>query len=102
MPDRASNSTSEGPVVEGHVLKQLVQTLRGDLNLLSNEARKKYPAVREVWECGNRVGCAWECLFLSVFTVEMQTVLAVLSDRCFAVLGGKLVSVLHIPMRVCK
>ena len=49
MADRASNSTSGGPVVEGHVLKQLVQTLRGDLNLLSNEARKKYPAVREVW-----------------------------------------------------
>lgn len=30
-------------------LRQLVQTLRGDLNMLSNEARKKYPAVREVW-----------------------------------------------------
>ena len=40
MADRASNSTSGGPVVEGHVLKQLVQTLGGDLNLLSNEARK--------------------------------------------------------------
>ena len=33
---------------EAAMLKQLVQTLRGDLNLLSNEARKKYPAVREV------------------------------------------------------
>ena len=52
MADRASNSTAGGPVVEGHVLKQLVQTLRGDLNLLSNEARKKYPAVREVWGMG--------------------------------------------------
>ena len=30
--------------------KKLVQALRGDLNSLSNEARKKYPAVREV--CG--------------------------------------------------
>ena len=30
-------------------LRQLVQTLRGDLNMLSNEARKKYPAVREVY-----------------------------------------------------
>lgn len=28
--------------------KQLVQTLRGDLNLISNEARRRYPAVREV------------------------------------------------------
>lgn len=33
---------------EATKLRQLVQTLRGDLNLLSNEARKKYPAVREV------------------------------------------------------
>ena len=33
---------------EGQVLRHLVQTLRSDLNLLSNEARKKYPAVREV------------------------------------------------------
>lgn len=32
----------------GQLLKQLVQNLRSDLNLLSNEARKKYPAVREV------------------------------------------------------
>ncbi len=31
-------------------LKHLVQTLRGDLNMLSNEAKKKFPAVREVWE----------------------------------------------------
>ena len=37
-------SRSEG----GQLLKQLVQNLRSDLNLLSNEARKKYPAVREV------------------------------------------------------
>ena len=36
---------SDGEAVK---LRQLVQTLRGDLNLLSNEARKKYPAVREV------------------------------------------------------
>ena len=28
--------------------KQLVQALRGDLNLICNEARKRYPAVREV------------------------------------------------------
>ena len=33
---------------EGQVLRHLVQTLRSDLNRLSNEARKKYPAVREV------------------------------------------------------
>ena len=33
---------------EAAKLRQLVQTLRGDLNLLSNEAKKKYPAVREV------------------------------------------------------
>ena len=33
---------------EGAKLRQLVQTLRSDLNMLSNEARKKYPAVREV------------------------------------------------------
>ena len=32
----------------GQLLKQLVQNLRSDLNLLSTEARKKYPAVREV------------------------------------------------------
>ena len=36
------------PGDEGTVLKQLVQTLRGDLNILSNEAKKKFPAVREV------------------------------------------------------
>ena len=34
---------------EATKLRQLVQTLRGDLNMLSNEARRKYPAVREVW-----------------------------------------------------
>lgn len=32
----------------GQVLKLFVQNVRGDLNLLSNEAKKKYPAVREV------------------------------------------------------
>ena len=30
--------------------RQLVQTLRSDLNLICNEARKRYPAVREVSE----------------------------------------------------
>ena len=30
------------------MLRHLVQTLRSDLNLLSTETRKKYPAVREV------------------------------------------------------
>lgn len=43
------------------MLRQLVQTLRGDLNLLSNEARKKYPAVREVgWSLtltANQLNC---------------------------------------------
>ena len=28
--------------------RQLVQTLRGDLSLICSEARKRYPAVREV------------------------------------------------------
>ena len=32
----------------GQALKLLVQNIRGDLNLLSNEAKKKHPAVREV------------------------------------------------------
>ena len=32
----------------GQAEKQLVQTLRGDLSLICNEARKRYPAVREV------------------------------------------------------
>ena len=32
----------------GQAEKQLVQALRGDLNLICNEARKRYPAVREV------------------------------------------------------
>ena len=45
-----------------------VVTVRGDLNLLSNEARKKYPAVREVWKCGNRIGCSWECLKILCLT----------------------------------
>ena len=39
---------------EAAKLRQLVQTLRGDLNLLSNEARRKYPAVREVCTSSNR------------------------------------------------
>ena len=30
------------------VERQLVQTLRGDLSLICSEARKRYPAVREV------------------------------------------------------
>ena len=30
------------------VLRHLVQSLRNDLNLISNEARKRHPAVREV------------------------------------------------------
>ena len=33
---------------EDKVLRQLVQNLRNDLSLLSNEAKKKYPAVKEV------------------------------------------------------
>ena len=33
---------------EDRVLRQLVQNLRNDLSLLSNEAKKKYPAVKEV------------------------------------------------------
>ena len=33
---------------EAAVAKQLVQSLRGDLNSLSSEAKKRYPAVREV------------------------------------------------------
>lgn len=44
---------------EAAKLRQLVQTLRGDLNMLSNEARKKYPAVREVYirnDCRTRAG----------------------------------------------
>lgn len=43
---------------EAAKLRQLVQTLRGDLNLLSNEARKKYPAVREVSPLSPRLSCA--------------------------------------------
>ena len=31
-----------------HAERQLVQALRGDLNLICNEARKRFPAVREV------------------------------------------------------
>ena len=37
---------------EAAVAKQLVQSLRGDLNTLSNEAKKKYLAVKEVSEGG--------------------------------------------------
>ena len=33
---------------DGQILKELVRTLRSDLNMLSNEAKKKYPAVKEV------------------------------------------------------
>ena len=33
----------------GQMTKELVRILRSDLNLLSNEAKKKYPAVKEVW-----------------------------------------------------
>ena len=33
---------------EDKVVRQLVQNLRSDLSLLSNEAKKKYPAVKEV------------------------------------------------------
>lgn len=33
---------------EEKVVRQLVQNLRSDLSLLSNEAKKKYPAVKEV------------------------------------------------------
>lgn len=50
MAGRGGGSPGQDPGIGGPVLKQLVQTLRGDLNLLSNEARKKYPAVREVRE----------------------------------------------------
>ena len=45
-PEASSKGRRRGE--DGAALKQLVQTLRGDLNTLSNEARKKYPAVREV------------------------------------------------------
>ncbi len=41
-------SSKGGGGSEAAMAKQLVQSLRGDLNSLSNEARKKYPAVREV------------------------------------------------------
>lgn len=53
-----TNSKAQGAGGTGAVLKQLVQTLRGDLNMLSNEAKKKYPAVREVgMELEEIVGC---------------------------------------------
>ena len=32
----------------GQLERQLVQNLRSDLNLICNESRKRYPAVREV------------------------------------------------------
>ena len=33
---------------EGQLLRELVRSLRSDLNMLSNEAKKKLPAVKEV------------------------------------------------------
>lgn len=48
--------------------KRLVQLLRGDLNSLSNEAKKKYPAVREVcwWKEGvGEEGCVVVSSFIS-------------------------------------
>lgn len=48
MAGRVTNYRAQSSGAGGAVLKQLVQTLRGDLSMLSNEAKKKYPAVREV------------------------------------------------------
>ena len=48
MAGRPAGSTGTGGGVGGAEAKQLVQLLRSDLNSLSNEAKKKYPAVREV------------------------------------------------------
>ena len=49
--------------------KQLVQALRGDLNLICNEAKKRYPAVREVrldlqrvYVCGSVHVCITQCM----------------------------------------
>ena len=61
MAGRATSSRGGGPGGGGPVVKQLVQTLRGDLNLLSNEARKKYPAVREVSGRHSCRGCWCTC-----------------------------------------
>lgn len=48
MASRVTASKGPSPGSDAAIVKQLVQTLRGDLNMLSNEAKKKYPAVREV------------------------------------------------------
>ncbi len=45
MTSHGVSSKREG---EGHLLKELVRALRSDLNMLSNEAKKKFPAVKEV------------------------------------------------------
>ena len=52
MAGRPVSSRGRGGGEEAAVAKQLVQSLRGDLNTLSNEAKKKYPAVKEVGEGG--------------------------------------------------
>ena len=47
-----------GVAVQGQgeqVLRLLVTNLRSDLHLISNEAKKKYPAVREVSRRGSYV-----------------------------------------------
>ena len=51
---------------DGQVLRHLVQTLRSDLNLLSNEARKKYPAVREVR------GARWGCIIWREWGIDLD------------------------------
>lgn len=71
MAGRVASSRSQGSGAGGAVLKQLVQTLRGDLNLLSNEARKRYPAVREVgvgvvWRVGGPQDLKCCCLLILV------------------------------------
>lgn len=43
---RTVSSKKDG---EEHLLKELVRSLRSDLNMLSNEAKRKFPAVKEVW-----------------------------------------------------
>ncbi len=42
---RGVSSKKDG---ESPLLKELVRSLRSDLNMLSNEAKKKFPAVKEV------------------------------------------------------
>jgi hypothetical protein len=44
------------PDTKEQIAKQLAQNLRNDFHLLSTEARKKYPAVREVRNASNN-GC---------------------------------------------